>query len=528
MDGPRTTRGWKTGWALAVVALALVAATRALCAQPAPNGATLPPALEELPSQQARQDPPPLPRVQPEAERTPPVEPPPASAVSPLTELEVLGAVLSQFPLLMAIEQERGIASGELTSAWGGFDTVLAGSAIAQPLSYYKNYRYDLGLEQPLWSGSKVFGGYKLGRGDIEPWFFERKTNEGGEFRAGFDTPLLRDRPIDKRRVAVLQAEIQRRIAEPAIRKQQLVYTKEAASLYWSWVAAGRRYQVLRRLLKIAEDRQAAVDRGVELGAIPAINSMENQRLIAGRRAALISAERKFQEAAIRLSLFFRDTLGRPVLPPAARLPLQLPALDSPNVAYLNPDIALALQQRPEVLGLRLYRQRIEVELAEARNQLQPGVDAVMYASQDVGYRADPENNKGPFELQAGVTVDVPLQRRAAAGKVRASQAKIAQLVAEMRFAEDSVAADVRDALSAWFNAQEQLRQIRENVQLNQRLQALEFRSFQEGLSNLFLVNLREQATAESESLLIDAEAEVFKARAAYRAAMGVTLEGGL
>lgn len=502
--------------------LQLVAVLFALAATAAAADRQPPLMTEALPS--PRQDPPPLPRMQPEVERTPPVEEVPQAPAAPLAEIDVLVAVLTHFPLLLAIEQERGIAGGELTSAWGGFDTLLGGSAISQPLSYYKNYRYDLGVEQPLWSGSKVFGGYKLGRGEIEPWFFERKTNEGGEFRAGFGAPLLRDRPIDKRRVAVLQAEIQRRIAEPAIRKQQLLYTKDAAGVYWSWVAAGRRYQVVRGLLKIAEDRQAAVDRGVQAGAIAAINSTENQRLIAGRRAALISAERKFQEAAIRLSLYYRDARGLPVLPPAVRLPERLPPLDPPNLAYVNPDIALALEQRPEVAALRLYRERTEIELAEARNQLQPGVDAVLYASQDVGYRADPENNKGPFELQAGVMVDVPLQRRAAAGKVRSSQAKIAQLAAELRFAEDSVTAEVRDALSAWFNAQEQLRQIRENVRLNQRLQELEVRSFQEGLSNLFLVNLREQTTAEAETLLVDAEAEVFKARAAYRAAVGVTV----
>jgi outer membrane protein TolC len=449
-----------------------------------------------------------------------------AADAGPLTEQEVIDAMMLRFPLLAAIQQERAIAAGEQTAAWGNFDTQLAGSAIAAPLGFYENYRYNLGFEQPFWNGTKTFGGYMLGRGDIQPWYFERKTNEGGEFRAGFDTPLLRDRPIDKRRVAVRQAEISRRLAEPIIRKQQLTFAKESAKAYWSWVNAGRRYQIARNLFDISARRQSAIRRSVEQGAQPGLTLIENDRLLAGRQVLVTAAERKFQQSAISLSLFLRDDTGAPVIPAASRLPPELPPATNPDPRLIVSDIETARRLRPELESLRLYRTRVSVDLAEAQNQLQPGVDAVAYASKDVGYRADPKNDKGPFELELGVTVDVPFQRRMAQGKIRSSQAKMSQLSTQLRFAEDSIVAEIQDVTSALAALFQQINETRKSVQYNRELERLERRSFEQGMSNLFLVNLREQSSAEAEVLELDLTTDYFKTVAEYRATLGL-LPGG-
>ncbi|MBX7166011.1 MAG: TolC family protein [Pirellulales bacterium] len=466
--------------------------------------------------------PPVLPRLWPQSPPQLPTGELPAPQPPPLFEQEVIDAVLYQYPLLAAIEQERAIAAGEQLASWGGFDLQIAGHALAAPLGYYKNYRYNLGLEQPLWNGTKLFGGYQLGRGDIQPWYFERKTNEGGEFRAGLDAPLLRDRPIDYRRVAVRQAEIARSLAEPGIRKERLTYVKESAKSYWAWFNAGRRYEIARDLLDLALERQQALERSAAAGAIPQLAVTENLRLIATRRGLLVGAERKFQQAAIAVSLYYRDGVGQPVLPPAVRLPAQFPPLAPLHPRRVEADIQIARARRPELQYLGLQRNSAMVDLAQARNLLQPGVDAVLYASQDVGYRADDRNDKGPFELETGVTVDVPLQRRYAEGKVRAYQAKIAQLSMKQRYAEDAIVAEVRDISSAIAASFEQVQRAQDAVRYNSRLEELERKSFDQGLSSLFQVNLREQATAETRVLEMDLTAEYFKAVAEYRAALGV------
>ena len=79
----------------------------------------------------------------------PPLVPSPALQVpglaldtrsEPLTLAEVLLSVLMHYPLLQAVERERGIAAGRLTTAMGAFDTNvnMAGNSLAP--GTYENY----------------------------------------------------------------------------------------------------------------------------------------------------------------------------------------------------------------------------------------------------------------------------------------------------------------------------------------------------------------------------------------------------
>ncbi|MDA1178025.1 MAG: TolC family protein [Planctomycetota bacterium] len=107
-----------------------------------------------------------------------------------------------------------------------------------------------------------------------------------------------------------------------------------------------------------------------------------------------------------------------------------------------------SLSNRPELRELRWQRREAEVDLALGRNQMLPGLNAAFESSQDVGRAASSKRDKSPFELEAGILLDVPLQRRKARGKIMESQGKIAQLMAKQRFTEDKIAIQVRDGSS--------------------------------------------------------------------------------
>jgi hypothetical protein len=57
--------------------------------------------------------------------------------------------------------------------------------------------------------------------------------------------------------------------------------------------------------------------------------------------------------------------------------------------------------------------------------------------------------DKSPFELEAGLFGDVPLQRRQGRGRVLAAQGKLAQLRARQAYMSDVIGAEVQDATSA-------------------------------------------------------------------------------
>ncbi|MFO0788819.1 MAG: TolC family protein [Pirellulales bacterium] len=448
----------------------------------------------------------------------------PSPQTNPITLDDVITTVYASYPSLDAASRERQIAAAKQLAAMGEFDVDLVGESMNEAMGYYKNYRNGLGLKQYNWSGGQTFAGYRIGRGFFEPWYKERQTNDGGEFKAGFALPFLRDRDIDKRRAAVFQARIDRAAAEPAF-QAEVVDTVFAASVtYWNWVAAGQRVQIAQQALQLASDRQAAMVTRADKGEIARIELVDNERLIVSREAKLVEAQLKLQQAAIKLSLFLRDPAGTPLIANAAQAPKDFPQVGRPQLETAAGLTSLALAQRPELRMLQLEQQTQELKMQQASNQALPGLDGLLTASQDVGGPADPKRDKSQFELEAGLALDVPLQRREATGNLQAARAKLAQLAAKKTYLEQSIAAEVQSARAAIEANATTLETARRTAALTRELADAERTKLERGDSNILTVNLREVATIEAELLVIDAEANYYVAEAQLHAATAAEL----
>ncbi|NOY29885.1 MAG: TolC family protein [Planctomycetes bacterium] len=465
-------------------------------------------------------------------EELPPVETteiilaPGSESGTPLQLQDVIDSVYTSYPLLEAAFLSRSIAEGELLSTRGEFDLQLQGGGTSGPLGFYETNRFGAGARQALFSGGEIFGGYKIGRGNFQPWFGERETNDGGEFSAGISIPLGQNREIDARRAALFRATYGRDAVDPDIQTQSIAFVWEASSAYWQWVAAGRNHQIVRSLLKIAQQRNQRLSHRVDAGDLPRIELTDNQRLIVSREAALIGAQRKLQQSAIKLSLFLRTPDGRPRVPVEAQLPEDFPEAASVDAEQLESDIVIAMLNRPELASLGFLQKQLDVDLAQARNLYLPAVDAGLFASQDVGGAASSSRDKSPFELEASLQVSVPLQRRKARGKMQAIEGKLQQLSAKIEFTQDKITADVQQVFAARLAAYDRIAKARENLKLAHTMEQAERRKFDLGDSNLLLVNLRELATADAEKLVLQAMLDYFQAQTDYRAALA--LDGNL
>ncbi len=431
----------------------------------------------------------------------------------------VVESVHRSFPLLEAALLTRDTAFGEHLAAHGAFDLKLKGATENGPLGFYQTYRQSIGVEQPTYGGGALFGGYRVGRGNFEPWYGERQTDDGGEFRAGVAVPLARNVNIDARRAQLWRTNLDRQLAEPEIRLQLIDFVRAASYSYWDWVAAGRRHQIAASLLKIAKDRNEAIRRKVETGDTEPPVLQDNRRLIVSREAKLIEAQRKRQQAAIKLSLFYRDDRGEPLVADDGQL-ADFSAPQTVDEDALAVDIKAAIANRPELLALDLLRKQLQIDFAEAHNDLLPEVQAVVAGSQDVGAPATSGNDKSEFGLEAGLFMDVPVQRRKARGKMMAVESKLGQLAAKRRMTADKIATDLQAVYAALVAAYQQIERARESVELADRLAEIERRKFELGESDLLSVNLREQQAAEAQSTEVDALYEYFAARADYRATL--------
>ncbi|MDX1962900.1 MAG: TolC family protein [Pirellulales bacterium] len=434
---------------------------------------------------------------------------------------QVINSVYRSYPLLESAIYSRDLAAGNYLAASGAFDTKIKASSENMPLGFYENYRHSVGFVQPLFPGSDLFGGYRIGRGEFQPWYLERETNKGGEFKLGMYVPFAKNRIIDERRAELSRAMLERRYAEPDIQAQLIDFVQEASYAYWEWVAAGQARKIAQGILDLALDRTDRIRKQVEAQLIDPPELTDNLRLVAERQVKLAETERKLWEKSVKLSLYLRDANGEPVVPTLEQIP------DFPSIRPLDPrglvtDIQAAYYNRPDLALYDILRQELEIDLNLAKNETLPEVDAQVYGSQDVGEPTSSKRDKSPFELEAGVYVDVPLQRRKGWGKIQAVQAKISQLRAKRELAEDKISAQVQSAYAAMVATYVQVQRASEAVRYAEELAERERLNFSEGLSDMLKVTLREQYAIEAAMKEIEARAQFHEAEADYRAALGL------
>jgi len=444
----------------------------------------------------------------------------PTQSPSTLMLDDVLRSVYGSYPLLRVAVEQRSVADGQLLESQGDFDLKLKGGGSSGALGFYQTNRYGAGFEQAMFGGGEVFAGYRIGRGNFQPWYGERQTNDGGEFMAGFLVPLLQNKNIDSRRANIFRAALGREAVEPEIFMQLIDFVQTASYSYWDWVAAGQGVAIELSLLEIALQRQNGLQKRADRGDLPRIELTDNERLIAIRRAALIDAQRKYLQTAIKLSLFFRTEDGQPLAPRPESLPDSFPEPVLYSSEQLATDIQLAIDSRPEVSYLFRVQQQMEIDLAQARNQYLPELNVGAIGSQDVGGAASSTRDKSPFELETSMVMSVPLQRRKALGRMQSAEARLAQTRSKIQFAREKIATEVEFAVAAMIAASQRIDQARQSVRLNETMETAERRRFDQGDSNLLMVNLREQATADARKTLVTSMLEYHEAAADFQAAL--------
>lgn len=432
---------------------------------------------------------------------------------------EVVRVANDRFPLILAAEEDKKAAEGELLAAEGGFDPLWKTMGALVPVSGYPQQRLDTWLEQPtpLW-GASLMAGYRIGRGSYPAYDGKLETNNYGEVRGGLRVPVVRDGPIDRRRANIKRASLGVDIAKLSKDQQHVEITRIASQRYWDWVGAGRRVTIVSAWLDLALGRDAGLASRVARGEIPDIEREENRRTILQRRTQLVAVERGLEQASIDLSLLYRRADGTPELPSSARLPGSIPEPSPIFPLDAKADEARAPGERPEIRRFEAQREQAKVELEFAKNQRLPAIDLSIMVSKDLG-PGDTKRDKPVVEL--GVSIDVPLLARPQRGRIEVQRAALRKIEIQADLQRDRVIAEVRDAASAVRAARTRAEVASREVALAEKLQAAELKRFDLGDSTMLLVNLREQATAEAKLREVDALVDYHKAVAAYRAALG-------
>lgn len=433
-----------------------------------------------------------------------------------LTLDEVLRVSARAAPQIVeALARERA-AEGRALSAAGAFDTVFEVDGRSRALGYYDGTVVAGRANRPLTgNGGYVYGGYRVSRGDFPIYEDENYTNRLGEVKVGALYSLLRDRLVDERRTRQTVAAADIDIARFERESVAIGVQRRAIDAYQNWVVAGLRLAAYRDLLNLSESRRGAIARQVELGARPEILLAENDQNLVRRRALVVRAEGDFEAAANALSLYYRDAAGEPVLVGAERLPADATALTGVVAAA----VADFVQRRPDLQVLLAKIDQGSAKLALAQNDLRPRLDLRGEVGKDVGEEGLGGRSRTPLEAAVGFRFSIPLQNRAARGRLAEARAEIDALQARSRFLRDQIATEV-EGITINVGAAERLAAIAEQERmLAERLANAERRRFELGSSDFFLVNQREETANDARVRLIDAQARIATARAELAAA---------
>ncbi len=446
---------------------------------------------------------------------------PVSTDTSPMSLDEVVSVVVARSPLIDVAEQEKAQAEAERMAASGAFDPSVRLRGSSDIAGAYENRRADLTLEQPLApAGLNLFGGYRLGTGTFADYDGKLVTNDRGELRAGAAWSLGRNRALDRRRANLQKAEAGADAAGAALELATLDILRGAVGRYWDWVGTGRRMVIAESLLTIAETRNGAIARRVEVGELPAIDRIDNARSVEQRRQGLRSAVRAQEQAALELSLQLRDDDGLPMVVSRQRLP-SLPQPGAPSAFDLEVELASAVVRRPDLARLRLLRRQAAIESSFTANQQQWALDLNVGASKDLGDPSDGNSKRGKPVVEAGLLLDVPIQRRLLDGRRKSAEAAEARLAVQERFLVDRIRTDLLDAKSALDAAAARLIAARAELALAREVEEGERRKYDAGESTLLFVNLREQQTAETAVREVEAAVDLLKAMAQRQLARG-------
>ncbi len=430
---------------------------------------------------------------------------------------DVLTSSNAHYPKIKSALAKQDEAAARSQEARGAFDLRLDGDAKLRGSGFYDGDYAAGRLVKPFAPfNGEVYTGYRNGQNDFPIYDEELRTRNGGEVNVGVIFSLLRNREIDDRRFKLQDAGFEQKLASVNLLLTRLTAQLKAQHAYAEWLAAGRILNVYQDLLVLAQKRQNNLMSRIKAGDAPQIMATENEQNLVKRKALLNEARRDFIKRSNDLSLFWRDDEGTPRVPSVKELPKKFPKIPVPSEDVIEKDIAKIIETRPELKVIQVNMQQQRNRLSLGENNLLPKVDLGVEVAKDQGgglARLDGTETIGLIKFS------VPLQRNLGQGQTAAAKAQLRQLENEQKLTTDTIRAEMHNLSTDLKLNNENLALSNQEVGLAEKMQNAELQMLSNGTSNIFLVNSREEKTAEARVKNILSNMYVFKAFGSYNAA---------
>lgn len=415
---------------------------------------------------------------------------------APLSAKDVLTSSAEFYPEILKNIEGIKQAQYNIQSADGVFDTHLSSDISDRTIGYYDGSYIDTKIEKPLRGyNASIYTGYRIADGTFPIYEDENVTTNNGEYYIGAKVSLLRDRDIDEKRFKLNQEILKAGQASIKLKIKQINVQKNALSAYWKWVAAGHRYHALAELLNLAEKRQKQLKHRVESGDLAEIYVEENKQYILTRKVKYNDAYMAFKKAAQDLSLYYRDNAGKPKQVTSLQVPSFKRAITE-SQHYSDED----LLNHPLFDNIAFEKKRLHQEAIFRENNLLPHLDLNIKAANDFD---DNNRARDKEEVTVKLNFSVPLQRNTAKANLEKAQSQLIQLSYTETLLLEKAKITFQKLLIALRNSRQNISLKRDEVSLAYKMLQAEKQRFENGISDFFLVNLREENITKAKLELI-------------------------
>ena len=424
----------------------------------------------------------------------------PAYADPTLDAKDVLTSSLDHFPEILKAAQELAASEARIRNAEGAFDASIEQRLSSRPNGFYDGKQADTRLVKPLpFMNTRLYGGYRVSDGTFPIYDDKLITNSGGEYLFGMQMSLLRDSLIDERRLRLYNNQLSRDVADIDMLLTKVAIQHDALYHYWQWMAAGHVRNVYQSLLDIAQERQSALRQRVKKGDTAEIYLTENQQYLLKRQAQLNDADRAFHVRANELSLYLRTGDGTPSVPQAGQLPQKFPPV---LTSYTRESMLKALDRRPELQKIHQQITARQNDAEYGENMQLPKADVSVEMSDDGGRGS---LSRAPYETTVMLNVSIPLQKRLGQGRVQEAKANIRKLEYEKQFLMEKLKVELENALTNLENSRQYVELTAQEITMAKTMQVAERTRFENGDSDFFILNMREERMAEAQVKHIEA-----------------------
>jgi outer membrane protein, heavy metal efflux system len=410
-----------------------------------------------------------------------------SSLAQELSAEQVAASIVKHFPLIEEQEMKLEATKAEVTASEGAFDTNFKVMHRNHFEERYDNDYTELALEKLTpYSGISLLAGHRRGLGLFAPYEGKFDTSRAGELFAGISFPLLRGRAIDEFRLGLRVSKVNELLAMNELRIKKNLYVFKGLSAFQKWKFAFRRIQTQQGLLKLAEERQEMLARRFKAGDVEEIKIKDNLRSVNKRQEELLKAEMDFEKFSAELSLYYRDDEGK-----AQNVSSKKPYLKGST--YHPPQFKSASLPQMQIIDFEIEKNQLEKKFNE--NLKLPSLNIGALAGRELA----PDYPYDPQKIYLSVNFQYPLENRRAEGKTVSSVYKGLALEKRKQWIENELRTLYDQGQSLSTLALKRTNVIDKELGNAKDVAAAERKRWASGVSDLFVVALREQEAADVE-----------------------------